>query len=84
MTDQRKDTTDDNYQMTEAERWPTTGSEESFVKLSTTQMMEAGFTPDSATWAEFEAFRDKCNEEQAELEGDTEYLAMVREPAPKS
>jgi hypothetical protein len=68
MTHQKQDTTDDSYHMTETERWPTTGSEESFMKLSTTQMMEAGFTPDSATWAEFEAFRDKGDEEDAERE----------------
>ena len=50
-------------QLTEEERWPTTGSEESFRKLSSNQMLLAGFTLDHATMAEFEAYRDKCNEE---------------------
>ncbi len=50
----------------EAERWPTTGSEESFCKLSSEQMLRAGFTPSSATHAEFQAFRDKCDEEDEE------------------
>ena len=47
------------------QQWPTTGSEESFRKLSVEQMLKAGFDPDSASWSEFEAFVDKGNEEDA-------------------
>tara|TARA_R100000152_G_C6739775_1_gene163624 strand:+ start:494 stop:1141 length:648 start_codon:yes stop_codon:yes gene_type:complete len=46
-----------------SERWPTTGSEESFRKLSSDEMLAAGFTLDCCTYAEFQAFRDKCDEE---------------------
>ena len=45
-------------------QWPTTGSEESFRKLSSEQMIEAGFTLDSCTYKEFRAYRDKCEEEE--------------------
>jgi len=47
-------------------RWPTTRSEESFCKLSSDEMLEAGFTLDSCTHSEFEAFRSKCDEEEEE------------------
>ena len=50
---------------TEAQHWPTTGSEESFRKLSSEEMLEAGFTLDSCTYKEFSAYRDKCDEEEA-------------------
>tara|TARA_Y100000310_G_scaffold292330_1_gene320998 strand:+ start:2111 stop:2281 length:171 start_codon:yes stop_codon:yes gene_type:complete len=50
-------------EMTEKERWPTTGSEETFCALSAEGMIKAGFNIDNCTWAEFEAFKDKCEEE---------------------
>ena len=49
---------------TEAQQWPTTGSEESFRKLSSEEMLEAGFTLDSCTYKEYSAYRDKCLEEE--------------------
>ncbi len=51
----------------EYERWPTTGSEASFKKLTPEQMVEAGFDPDSCTMAEFEAFRWRCQVEGAAI-----------------
>ena len=48
----------------EVYHWPTTGSEESFRKLSSQQMLEAGFTLDSCTYKEYSAYRDKCLEEE--------------------
>ena len=41
-----------------------TGSEKSFRKLSSQQMLEAGFTLDSCTYKEYSAYRDKCLEEE--------------------
>ena len=47
----------------EAERWPTTGSEESFSKLSSTQMLRAGFRPDNCTQPELDVYMNQCSEE---------------------
>ena len=47
----------------EAERWPTTGSEESFTKLSSTRMLRAGFRPDNCTQSELDAYTNQCSEE---------------------
>ena len=57
-------------QMTEKERWPTTGSEETFCALSAEGMIKAGFNIDSCTMAEFEAYQDQCNEEDVESDPD--------------
>ena len=66
--------------LTEKERWPTTGSEETFRALSAEGMIKAGFNIDSCTWAEFEAYRDQCDEEDEEnAEAEEALEAEVKE-----